>query len=495
MDVSLPPPLAVFRCDASPAIGTGHVVRCRTLADVLAGRGWRCVFITNREAATVVPALADGRHGLTTLSPGEDGEPDALRRSVPDGVDVLVVDHYGLAAGYERPLRPWARRILAIDDLADRDHDCDLLLDQGVGRRPEDYHGRVPSGCQVLAGAGHALLRPEFAELRPRALDRRRSAGPVGTLLVSLGGTDPDDVTSRVLAAAATLSPLPSVQVVMGAGAPHLDRVRAAAAGLSPPAEVLVGVADMAARMAEADLAVGAGGGTALERCCLGLPTVALVIADNQRQQARELAAAGAARLVAVDHVRSALAELMADHEKRRAMAGRAAALCDGQGAVRVADAVEAFCLRLRPATMADADDLLAWRNDPVTRAQSRQTGEVVRQDHLRWLARMLTDPECLLLIGTEAGAPAGTVRFNRRAAGWEVSIAMAAAGRGRGGGTRLLAAGLAAFRALHPGETVVAAVRLGNTASERLFARLGFGHDDVEEGFARLSLPPAHGS
>jgi UDP-2,4-diacetamido-2,4,6-trideoxy-beta-L-altropyranose hydrolase len=329
---------AVFRADASPTIGGGHVMRCLTLADGLAARGWTCAFATVFGTPETVPTLAASGHCVSVLV---RDSPDALRREWPEGVDLLVVDHYGRDAAYERACRPWARRILVIDDLADRPHDADLLLDQTFGRDPADYRALVPVGCRLLAGSDHALLRPAFARARPAALDRRAAGGGVARLLVALGMGDPDDATGVVLDGIARAGLDVAVDVVLGGRAPHLEAVRRRAAALPRPGRVLCDVADMAGLMAAADLAVGAGGTTSWERGCLGLPTLILNTADNQEKIARELAAAGAVLLlgrhpgVAPDAVADALAGLAADPERRRAMSRAAAALCDGLGVER----------------------------------------------------------------------------------------------------------------------------------------------------------------
>ncbi len=329
---------AVFRADAGPRLGSGHAMRCLTLADALAGRGWRCIFVCTPETVATVPALR--RHRI--MHPADPDAPGDL----PPG-ELLVVDHYGLGAAYEGGARRRAGRILVIDDLAEGRHDADLLLNQNLGREAGEYAGLVPPDCRLLLGPHWALLRPQFAAARPAALARRRKEPTLRRVLVALGGTDPDNATGVALAALARLGmEETAIEVVLGPKAPHLEAVRAQAAAM-PGARVHTGVEDMAALTAVADLAIGAAGGSAWERCCLGLPSVMLVLADNQEPIARALAAAGAAdvagRAGAVDT--AALADAVAalrPSRPRREMAERAAAVCDGNGAGRVVEAVTA---------------------------------------------------------------------------------------------------------------------------------------------------------
>jgi UDP-2,4-diacetamido-2,4,6-trideoxy-beta-L-altropyranose hydrolase len=346
----------VFCAQASPEIGAGHIMRCLTLADALARRGGVCRFVTTPETLPTVPALGGAGHGVTAIAAAAFAEPTALAAAA-GGADLAVVDDYRLGADAEAALSAGGvRLVMAIDDLACRRHAAALLLDQTLGRRAADYAGLVPAACRLLLGPDYALLRPQFAHARPAALERRQRPGPVRRLLVAMGGTDPADATGLVLAALALGNPgRPeasnseagnrelAVDVVLGRAAPGLAAVRARVAALAG-VTLHVDVADMAALIGAADLAVGAAGTASWERCCLGLPTLALVLADNQETVCRALAEAGAivpagpAAALAPAALAASLAALIADPERRHRLATRALALCDGTGADRVAD-------------------------------------------------------------------------------------------------------------------------------------------------------------
>lgn len=352
----------VFRTDAALHIGTGHVMRCLTLADQLRRDGASCRFVCRAHPGHLLGLIAERGHAGIALpydpAAADAGTPppahaawlgatwseDARATAAALGdtrADWLVVDHYALDARWEAALRPRCRALMVIDDLADRPHDCDLLLDQNLGCSAADYAGRVPGVCRVLAGPQYALLRPEFTAWRERPPTRRRPARP-GHLLVNMGGVDQDNVTGEALAALRDCS-LPEdcrITVVMGRNAPAIDAVRAQAAQLPWAADVLVNVPDMASLMAECDLAIGAAGSTSWERCCLGLPSLLVVLADNQQPIADALQAAGAAQATAREALaselraflqRSDLASVL-DH-----MRENAAAITDGRGAARVA--------------------------------------------------------------------------------------------------------------------------------------------------------------
>src|SRR5690606_35975420 len=190
--------------------------------------------------------------------------------------DWLIVDHYALDARWESQQKDFCGRLAVIDDLASRPHSCDLLLDQNLGRRMQDYSHLVADNCELLIGPDYALLRPEFISARKHSLERREK--PVlRNLLISMGGVDKDNVTSHVLEA---LKPclLPNdtrISVVMGANAPWAGLVQQQAAMMPWCTEVVFNVDNMAQRMAESDFAIGAAGSTSWERCCLGLPAFA----------------------------------------------------------------------------------------------------------------------------------------------------------------------------------------------------------------------------
>lgn len=311
-------------------------MRCLVLADALAARGWRCGFAVGAETPATVPRLVESGHAVTVVA-GND--PAALAPLGP--CDLLVVDHYGLDAGFETPCRAFAGAILVVDDMANRRHDCDFLLDQNEGRQAADYAALVPAACHVLTGSRYTLLRPEFAARRAAALAVRDQAGPLRRVLVSMGMADPDDHTGLVLQAVAESGLALEVIVVLGATARHLEAVRARAAALVPPAEVRVGVRDMAALMDWADLAVGGAGSTTWERCCLGVPSLTVVQSPDQAVVARTLRAVDAALVVdggeaAVAPLAAALRRL-ADPALRQELSRRSGALCDGAGAARLA--------------------------------------------------------------------------------------------------------------------------------------------------------------
>jgi UDP-2,4-diacetamido-2,4,6-trideoxy-beta-L-altropyranose hydrolase len=297
-------PRVAFRVDASTQIGTGHVMRCLALAEALQQRGAVSHFICRQDEGHLGD-LVEGRgfdvvrlRGSVIASgePRLDWEKDAEETGgaisgLHGKVDWLVVDHYMLDAMWERRLRQRALRLMAIDDLADRRHDCDLLLDQNYYEDLETrYDSLVPPGCVKLLGPTHALLRKEFLDARRRA---RAKSGAPRRVFVFLGGADPENVTARAIEAFTRLGNEElSLDVVVGAANPRRTALRAMCSSL-PRVTFHCQVANISELMLAADLAVGAGGVTTWERCILGLPTLTIVIADNQLKTTMDMAQLG----------------------------------------------------------------------------------------------------------------------------------------------------------------------------------------------------------
>lgn len=253
----------------------------------------------------------------------------------------MIVDHYALDAKWERALSAKIRNIMVIDDLANRSHHCSILLDQNLGRGEKDYDGLVPFDCQRLIGPRYALLRREFTEFREESLKRRVNPR-LKRILISLGGVDRTNVSGRVLEAL-RMSDLPHtthIDVIMGASAPHLNEVRELARTLPFKVTVSVNVSNMAERMCQADLAIGAAGGTSWERCCLGLPSIVLVLADNQMNSARAMRGQGVAMVPETDEGEEALLSSLNDEPQvlnaLSKMSSTAMNLIDGRGCERV---------------------------------------------------------------------------------------------------------------------------------------------------------------
>lgn len=446
-----------IRTDASSQIGTGHLARCQTLADALAQRGAQIRFVCRHLTEGAQERLQAAGHAVMRIDGA--GEPDDLPHAAWLGgsqaedaartcavlasfaPDWLIVDHYALDARWERALREQALRIMAIDDLADRDHACDLLLDQNLyADMAARYAGRVPASARRLLGPRYALLRPEFRAMRGRHRD-----GGVRRVLVFFGGVDAANQTGRVIALLPrALSAQVAVDVVIGAAHPYRAAIEAACAQAGYGCHVQTG--RMAELMAAADLAIGAGGTAVWERACVGLPALVWPVADNQREQLATAADAGLLHApLHADHEDEALlrqiAALCESLHLLRALSAVGAATVDGAGSARVCRALGCTGVTMRPVAVADGDCLFAWRNREAVRRVSRNRDPITRAAHDAWLAETLGRADRLLLVGERNGQALGVVRFDLAGDEAEVSIYLSPGEHGAGAGGDLLAA------------------------------------------------------
>lgn len=350
--------MIVFRADASTLIGVGHVMRCVTLAESLMAEGHECRFICREHPGNLiewlegrgfyvhvlpVPALVHTLIGYAAFLGGSQQEDAGFCQDILSELNPewIVVDHYGIGEEWEKGVAPFCTNILVIDDLADRTHYCDLLLDQTVGRSVLDYSGLVVDQCVVLCGAKYSLLRAEFATWREASLGRRKGINKVKHLLITMGGGDLNGATEKVLSrlSASTLEQLESITIVMGSSAPSVQSVKRYARELKGCIDVKVGVDNMAELMSKADFVLGAAGATAWERCCLGVPSMLVVLADNQRTIAKNLREAGAVELFSFEKQGAGRDEIdlsIFDSKCLEKMSRRAASITNGKGVNKV---------------------------------------------------------------------------------------------------------------------------------------------------------------
>ncbi len=471
-------PSVTFRAEASPVIGGGHVMRCLTLADRLRDDGWDTSFCCSPETRITIPLLENSGHRVVESPVCENS-----------ATDWLVIDHYGLGIEYEKSCRSQAKQIMVFDDLPTRLHDCDILIDQNMGRVPEDYRRLVPDTAIVATGTAYALLRPQFADARAGGLSQIHSKGNPLRLLIAMGFTDPDNATGFILDALTESSAEITVDIVLGSNAPHLKDLRKRVANLPFVAAVRTDVTDMAGLLVETDLVIGAAGSSAWERCCLGIPALVVILAENQRQVADALDKQKIAINLGPLHNLKAKEAAQKIHralespEQLASLARNAARVCDGLGAGRVSllldpeRAKDGNPVQLRPARREDADILLVWQSLPETRRYSRNSGAPTRDEHCAWYASKLADTSLYFHIIEHHGEPAGTLRLekkNNTPDTFEVNILIAPNKYSLG----IAKAALLAASRLHTYMTMVAEVLPDNAASHALFKKAGFLHE-----------------
>lgn len=434
-----------IRADASLQIGSGHVMRCLTLADLLQQNGHEISFICREHDGHLADFITQKGFAVYLLSkPSQADFEKKYSHSEWLGVsedddfaecqpilqqlhpDWLIIDHYAIGKNWEdlaKTILPNVK-ILAIDDLADRPHECEMLLDQTFGRKIDDYQNLVPKNCRLLLGTRYALLREEFSHWREFSLNRRKNLTEPKTILVNLGGVDNDNITLQILQSLHKFCEQNAqsfnVTVVMGKTAPHIQSVQDFAKTANFTCEVLVGVSNMAELMANADIAIGAGGSTSWERCCLGVPTLLVVLAENQRHLAKVLDDEQA--VISLDNLANFDDEFAVKFENllknTKNLSKKSTQIVDGQGATRVTNQIDFYPKlqngSVRKATLADTEMVWQWRNHADVRQWMFGQDEITLTEHKTWFGRQLDNSNVYLLIFEVNDEPMGFVNFTQ---------------------------------------------------------------------------------
>jgi UDP-2,4-diacetamido-2,4,6-trideoxy-beta-L-altropyranose hydrolase len=494
-----------FRVDSSSLIGSGHLMRCLTLAHELRHRGAEVLFLSREHPGHLIERVEKASFSLCrfpapqaqSLSNPNDyatwlgvtQEQDAaqtLRALDNQRYDWMIVDHYGLDVAWEKAVRPLVEKILVIDDLANRYHDCDVLLDQNYfgDETFSRYQHLLSEPCKCLFGPDHALVQPEYAQLRSILPP---PDGQIRRVLVFFGGSDSTEQTGKVLKVLShsAFSRL-AVDVVIGANYPNGEEIKNLVAQ-RPGTALYQNLPTLAGLSARADLVIGAGGATTWERMCIGLPSLIISIAENQDAPTASLAADGFQQSLSkgVDasstEWHQAILHLIKEPATVLGLAQKASNLVDGLGTKRIACILFGTLIvniKIRRITAADELLLLRWANDPEARMQSFNQKPISAEEHAQWFARKLNDPDSLILIGEdEHGLPLGLVRFdiNREKKEALISISIDQSLRGLGLSTKLLKSALQYWHSIALNIKLIAEVRDSNRRSQRLFIQLQF--------------------
>jgi UDP-2,4-diacetamido-2,4,6-trideoxy-beta-L-altropyranose hydrolase len=472
----------LFRAEASVAIGTGHVMRCLALAQAWQDAGGRALFSMGAVTPAVEERLRRESVGLARLKaePGsaEDAK-DTLALARERQVSWVVVDGYGFGADYQAVLKGAGVKVLFIDDNGHAEHySADLVLNQNAHANAALYRNRE-SSTRMLLGPRYALLRHEFLEWRGW---ERKIPAVARRVLVTMGGSDPDNLTRKVVEGVLSQGDFETT-IIAGGSNPHLAELRQLVSNSGYAVRLLENPANMPELMANADVAVAGAGTTSLEMCFLGLPALLIVLADNQQGVADELGKQGIVLHLGrgSNLVRSTLAaqlrSLAGSPAVRREMSQRGRALVDGRGAERVVRAMNSGTLSIRLAEAGDCKLLWEWANDPVVRASAFSSETIPWEEHVAWFREKLNDPDCRILIALDASAvPMGQLRFNKRGLREaDVDITVDSRLRGLGYGSHLIDLGANWAFSEWDLMRLNAFVKPENLASARAFERACF--------------------
>jgi len=423
-------------------MGTGHVIRCLTLPQVLQDNGANVEFICRKHKGNLIDKIRSSEFIVHELEVFEETEVDTRlahshwleatqQQDADDCIDILkaekidwlIVDHYALDDQWQKRLRLFYEKLMVIDDLADRKHHCDILLDQTFGRQQEDYLTLVPAYCELLLGSQYALLRPEFAEWREFSIERR-SKPEFKQLLINMGGVDVDNVTEKILGELklCNLSNDMIITVVMGGSAPHLESVKSKAITLPYKTEVKVDVGNMAEIMSNSDIAIGAAGSTTWERCCLGLPTIQIVIAKNQLFSAETLAHHNIVKLA--KEIKETTYLLESSSEWMKSVGSSALEICDGMGSYKVFNKMTDYKIILERfgevdlcnyVNLNENDKMLVLnlRNHPQIKKWMYSQDNISKKDHLEFIKSLENDIDRCYFLVKQKNNIIGSINFS----------------------------------------------------------------------------------
>jgi UDP-2,4-diacetamido-2,4,6-trideoxy-beta-L-altropyranose hydrolase len=473
----------LIRADASAAMGTGHVMRCLALAQAWQDFGGHCVFCMAQSTPAVERRLLHEKMELAPLTAEAASAADAAQT-----VDIareknaawIVVDGYQFRAEYQRAVKAAGLKLLFIDDNVHAENYCaDLVLNQNIHARESLYANREPF-ARLLLGPRYAMLRRDF---RPWRNWQREISATGRKILVTMGGSDPNNLTAKVLEAILELSDLDLETVVLVGGSnPHLRSVERLIQSFPRKNSIrlVVDAPSVPEQMAWADVAVAGAGTTFWEMCFLGLPSLLLVLADNQKgvaSAANKLGIAwsmGNGAEIAASDIAAPLANLLHDPDTRASQSANGRKLIDGRGAQRVL----AFLSGLQWRRTMDSDCKLFWEwaNEPGARAASFRNKCISWEHHEKWFRAKMEDPRAILYTATNAeGVPFGEVRCQVEGKRAVLSISLAAAFRGRQYGQKILTLALEEFFSRSEIDFIDAYVKPSNEASLKLFAAAGF--------------------
>lgn len=497
--------IIVFRVDGGTSIGSGHIVRCLTLASELRRQVKRIIFITRKLPGNLIQKIADEGYGVFCLPQsvgaasivnaenhlwsGVRQNQDALstiKIIEKSKVDWVIVDHYGLDSVWEKRLRSYTKKILVIDDLANRSHDCDILLDQNYygSNTQKRYANLVLESTTCLLGPNFSLLKSRYRELKPFLTEHN---GEVRRILIFFGSADPYNYTEKILKIL-SLNELQylHLDIVLGENYPNGEKF-INLAKVRGNVNVYRWVPCLAELMVAADLMIGAGGTTSWERLCLGLPGVVIPIAKNQYEVTKILNLEGYQfslknhKKGSIRELAGSLNKLIFDKEKIIATSRNGKKLVDGLGAFRVIRVIMGKAnlgLCLRSIDENDEGLLLEWANDQSVRSNSFSAKTISKKEHSAWFRAKLVDKNCRIYIAEDRNKiPMGQIRFDFDSFSSQVEIDFSVDKyfRGFGVGKFLVKKGIEEIMKHQKNVCFVAKVGVENIASQKCFTSLLF--------------------
>jgi len=478
----------VIRADSNTQIGTGHVMRCIALAQAWQDRGGKITFLSHCESNKIKQRIQNEGFDFIPIEKPHPNPSDleetlkclsAIRNPQSAIRNWLALDGYHFTPDYQKTIRVCGYRLLVIDDTAHLDYyHADILVNQNINAPELNYS--CNKDTIKLLGCNYVMLRREFLQYKGW---KRKMPEKARKILVTMGGSDPDNVTLRVIKALNSLNdPDLEVKIVAGPANQNINSLEKELQLSAFDFELLSSVSNMPELMARADLVISAGGSTCWELAFLGLPTITLILAGNQQFLGENLNVKGVAvnlgwhQKVTTDKIVSTLQAMKMDKKARKEMSALGLKLVDGAGGARVVKSIIKKELTLRPAQEQDCELIWKWANDSSARSVSFSSKSISWNEHIEWFKSKLNNPRCFIYVAINRNEiPVGQVRVEEKVNEAVISVSVDKKFRGNGYGSIIIDLASQEFFQVSDARVIHAYVKQDNEASTRVFAKAGF--------------------
>lgn len=471
-------PYIVFRADGGSELGIGHIMRCLTLADRFNFIGFKILFISSPFERALQQKIIDRGFELRFIEENKGSDSEQCINILKNYfTKTLVVDHYSIDKSWEKQLKDSVGELVVIDDLANRDHDCDFLIDSAYGRSKRDYEKLVNASCKLLLSTDYIILRPEFSNMRSLALNKRENTTGINRILINFGGTDTLNLSIPCLKILKRVGFIGGIDILISSASSNLVELQSVCSNLSGVV-LHVDSTNVAELMLNSDLAIGSLGTSTWERCSLGLPCISLVVAENQSNIAIQLDKYGAIELTTIQAVEDNVVSYIKSFntEKWRLLSDKAFTLCDGDGVKNIMNSIlysegASNSVTLEPMSIVDEKLLLSWQTEEGNRKFSRISQTPSENEHHIWFEKSLRKSSRRMWIVLYQGLKCGYVRLDDLGKSEEVSVLISKAFQGLG----IAFSAINILKRLSLYNNIDAEVSEENIASSQLFKRLKF--------------------
>ncbi len=481
-------PTVLFRTDSSSRIGGGHVVRCLALADTFKKFGWKCFFACEKDSFKTTPILLESNVGIIEIGGSIDDDIELIVLNLGREINLVIFDHYDIDIDIESKFRECTNTIIVIDDLANRKHDADILIDQTFLRNKKDYQFLVPKKCSLMLGSEFVILRRDFHIERAQFINRlNNNDDSIKNIIILFGNNDSKFMSMVALDGVIDSGIKTELTIVLGKGVKNVDTIQRKIQKINNiRIKLLVNVRNIAYLISQSDMAIIAGGTTIWECLCIGVPALVIKTAKNQEKNINNLSKKGL--IVYLGHykkinkkvISNALSDLNENLDRIRNIGKTSRKICDGYGVRRIFFGIldciytkEKLPICFRLMEKKDGMTVFRWQCSPGMRKYFRNTSTPNIKEHNNWIDSKLNDANSLLLIITFDNSSVGLLNLCYKDNEIDVSILLDQKYQGLG----IASLALELLKKISSGKDLLAEINPNNLASVKAFTSAGFIH------------------